>query len=198
MSIYLFMSQQWQGETQEFCPNAKVVLVGCKLDMRTDVNTLRELSKQRLIPVTHEQVRTSQWWICEKMNNERRCPGKKHRLENNNDSEKKLESNPAVIYSFFHLGSEMVLPLWCPTGRECERRFTQHNQPPPNKSCVKPLRDMLLGLAFWPKFADKRCKVWWGRWKRHRQLVEFMSRDTFFSLKWNIHADLGIFKMQDE
>lgn len=52
------MYLQWQGETQEFCPNAKVVLVGCKLDMRTDVNTLRELSKQRLIPVTHEQVRT--------------------------------------------------------------------------------------------------------------------------------------------
>ncbi|KAG9350101.1 hypothetical protein JZ751_026454, partial [Albula glossodonta] len=47
--------KKWQGETQEFCPNAKVVLVGCKLDMRTDLNTLRELSKQRLIPVTHEQ-----------------------------------------------------------------------------------------------------------------------------------------------
>uniref|UniRef100_A0A8C9MVW8 Rho family GTPase 2 n=1 Tax=Serinus canaria TaxID=9135 RepID=A0A8C9MVW8_SERCA len=46
---------KWQGETQEFCPNAKIVLVGCKLDMRTDLNTLRELSKQRLIPVTHEQ-----------------------------------------------------------------------------------------------------------------------------------------------
>ncbi|XP_010073108.1 PREDICTED: rho-related GTP-binding protein RhoN-like, partial [Pterocles gutturalis] len=46
---------RWQGETQEFCPNAKIVLVGCKLDMRTDLNTLRELSKQRLIPVTHEQ-----------------------------------------------------------------------------------------------------------------------------------------------
>lgn len=51
-------SNQWQGETQEFCPNAKVVLVGCKLDMRTDLATLRELSKQRLIPVTHEQVRS--------------------------------------------------------------------------------------------------------------------------------------------
>ncbi|XP_029692382.1 rho-related GTP-binding protein RhoN [Takifugu rubripes] len=50
--------KKWQGETQEFCPNAKVVLVGCKLDMRTDVNTLRELSKQRLIPVTHEQGTT--------------------------------------------------------------------------------------------------------------------------------------------
>jgi len=48
---------QWQGETQEFCPNAKVVLVGCKLDMRTDLNVMRELSKHRLIPVTHEQVR---------------------------------------------------------------------------------------------------------------------------------------------
>ncbi|VFV22008.1 gtp-binding protein rho7 variant [Lynx pardinus] len=49
--------KKWQGETQEFCPNAKVVLVGCKLDMRTDLATLRELSKQRLIPVTHEQLR---------------------------------------------------------------------------------------------------------------------------------------------
>ena len=48
---------QWQGETQEFCPSAKVVLVGCKLDMRTDLGVLRELSKLRLIPVTHEQVR---------------------------------------------------------------------------------------------------------------------------------------------
>lgn len=47
--------KKWQGETQEFCPNAKVVLVGCKLDMRTDLATLRELSKQRLIPVTQEQ-----------------------------------------------------------------------------------------------------------------------------------------------
>lgn len=56
--FFWFLFPQWQGETQEFCPNAKVVLVGCKLDMRTDVNTLRELSKQRLIPVTHEQVRT--------------------------------------------------------------------------------------------------------------------------------------------
>ncbi|KAK5850901.1 hypothetical protein PBY51_001738 [Eleginops maclovinus] len=50
--------KKWQGETQEFCPNAKVVLVGCKLDMRTDLNVMRELSKHRLIPVTHEQGTT--------------------------------------------------------------------------------------------------------------------------------------------
>ncbi|KAG2461049.1 RND2 protein, partial [Polypterus senegalus] len=48
--------KKWQSETQEFCPSAKVVVVGCKLDMRTDLSTLRELSKQRLIPITHEQV----------------------------------------------------------------------------------------------------------------------------------------------
>ncbi|CAL8301517.1 unnamed protein product [Lota lota] len=47
--------KKWQGETQEFCPSAKVVLVGCKLDMRTDLGVMRELSKLRLIPVTHEQ-----------------------------------------------------------------------------------------------------------------------------------------------
>ncbi|XP_076121127.1 rho-related GTP-binding protein RhoN [Alosa pseudoharengus] len=50
--------KKWQAETQEFCPSAKLVLVGCKLDRRTDVSTLRELSKQRLIPVTHEQGST--------------------------------------------------------------------------------------------------------------------------------------------
>lgn len=62
---------QWQLEAQEYCPSAKLVLVGCKLDMRTDVGTLRELSKQRLIPVTHEQVNIHtctkgiETWRCE-------------------------------------------------------------------------------------------------------------------------------------
>ncbi|XP_077959629.1 rho-related GTP-binding protein RhoN isoform X2 [Gasterosteus aculeatus] len=50
--------KKWQGETQEFCPGAKVVLVGCKLDLRTDLNVMRELSKHRLIPCTHEQGTT--------------------------------------------------------------------------------------------------------------------------------------------
>lgn len=50
--------KKWQSETQEFCPSAKVLVVGCKIDMRTDLNVLRELSKLRLIPVTHEQGST--------------------------------------------------------------------------------------------------------------------------------------------
>uniref|UniRef100_A0AAQ4Q1D5 Rho family GTPase 2 n=1 Tax=Gasterosteus aculeatus aculeatus TaxID=481459 RepID=A0AAQ4Q1D5_GASAC len=52
------LHKSWQGETQEFCPGAKVVLVGCKLDLRTDLNVMRELSKHRLIPCTHEQGTT--------------------------------------------------------------------------------------------------------------------------------------------
>ena len=54
LTLKTIMAFRW---VMEFCPNAKVVLVGCKLDMRTDLATLRELSKQRRIPVTHEQVR---------------------------------------------------------------------------------------------------------------------------------------------
>lgn len=44
-----------QGETQEFCPSAKVVGVGYKLGLCTDLAILRELSKERLIPVSQEQ-----------------------------------------------------------------------------------------------------------------------------------------------
>ena len=47
--------KKWQGDTHKFCPNAKVVLVGCKLDIWMDLATLSELSKQGLIPVTHQQ-----------------------------------------------------------------------------------------------------------------------------------------------
>lgn len=56
---HAFFSTQWQGETQEFCPGAKVVLVGCKMDLRTDLSVMRELAKHRLVPVTHEQVRST-------------------------------------------------------------------------------------------------------------------------------------------
>lgn len=44
-------------------PNAKVVMVGCKLNVLTNQDTLRQLSKKQLIPVTHEQGRCgpSRW-----------------------------------------------------------------------------------------------------------------------------------------
>ena len=41
----------------DFCPNTRILLIGCKTDLRTDVCTLMELSNQKQTPVTYEQVR---------------------------------------------------------------------------------------------------------------------------------------------
>ncbi|KFV76708.1 Rho-related GTP-binding protein RhoE [Struthio camelus australis] len=43
------------SEIQEFCPNTKMLLVGCKSDLRTDVSTLVELSNHRQTPVSYDQ-----------------------------------------------------------------------------------------------------------------------------------------------
>lgn len=50
------LSLQWKGEIQEFCPNTKMLLVGCKSDLRTDLSTLVELSNHRQTPVSYDQV----------------------------------------------------------------------------------------------------------------------------------------------
>lgn len=47
---------QWKGEIQEFCPNTKMLLVGCKSDLRTDLSTLVELSNHRQTPVSYDQA----------------------------------------------------------------------------------------------------------------------------------------------
>ncbi|KAK9524048.1 hypothetical protein VZT92_017915 [Zoarces viviparus] len=47
--------KKWKGEIQEFCPNTKMLLVGCKSDLRTDLNTLVELSNHRQTPVSYDQ-----------------------------------------------------------------------------------------------------------------------------------------------
>uniref|UniRef100_A0A3P9D7D4 Rho family GTPase 3a n=1 Tax=Maylandia zebra TaxID=106582 RepID=A0A3P9D7D4_9CICH len=48
--------KKWKGEIQEFCPNTKMLLVGCKSDLRTDLSTLVELSNHRQAPVSYDQV----------------------------------------------------------------------------------------------------------------------------------------------
>ncbi|KAB1279204.1 Rho-related GTP-binding protein RhoE [Camelus dromedarius] len=49
------VTEMWKGEIQEFCPNTKMLLVGCKSDLRTDVSTLVELSNHRQTPVSYDQ-----------------------------------------------------------------------------------------------------------------------------------------------
>ncbi|KAI5612212.1 Rho family GTPase 1 like, partial [Silurus asotus] len=47
--------KKWKTEIMDFCPNTRILLVGCKTDLRTDVCTLMELSNQKQTPITQEQ-----------------------------------------------------------------------------------------------------------------------------------------------
>ncbi|XP_037336604.1 rho-related GTP-binding protein Rho6-like [Pungitius pungitius] len=47
--------KKWKAEIQDFCPSTRILLVGCKTDLRTDVCTRMELSNQKQSPVSHEQ-----------------------------------------------------------------------------------------------------------------------------------------------
>ncbi|XP_041954559.1 rho-related GTP-binding protein Rho6-like [Alosa sapidissima] len=54
--------KKWKTEILDFCPNTRILLVGCKTDRRTDVCALMELSNQRQTPISHEQVYI--YYIC--------------------------------------------------------------------------------------------------------------------------------------
>lgn len=56
----LFLCLQWKNEILDFCPSTRILLIGCKTDLRTDVCTLMELSNQKQTPITYEQVKTMQ------------------------------------------------------------------------------------------------------------------------------------------
>lgn len=53
----LFFCPQWKTEILDFCPSTRILLIGCKTDLRTDVCTLMELSNQKQTPIAYEQVR---------------------------------------------------------------------------------------------------------------------------------------------
>ena len=47
---------QWRTEILDYCPSTRVLLIGCKTDLRTDLSTLMELSHQKQAPISYEQV----------------------------------------------------------------------------------------------------------------------------------------------
>jgi Ras homolog gene family, member A len=49
--------RQWNPEVQHFCSGVPKLLVGLKLDLRNDPNTIKELAKVGQKPVSQEQVR---------------------------------------------------------------------------------------------------------------------------------------------
>ncbi|PAA50516.1 hypothetical protein BOX15_Mlig003207g1, partial [Macrostomum lignano] len=49
---------KWYPEVSHHCPNAPIVLVGTKMDLRDDKETIKELKAKKLAPITHLQGMT--------------------------------------------------------------------------------------------------------------------------------------------
>lgn len=47
--------EKWTPEVRHFCPNAPIILVGNKKDLRNDENTRREMQKMKQEPVKFEE-----------------------------------------------------------------------------------------------------------------------------------------------
>lgn len=49
---------QWYPEVRHHCPNTPIILVGTKLDLRDDKDTVEKLKEKKLSPITYPQVCT--------------------------------------------------------------------------------------------------------------------------------------------
>ncbi|XP_048377011.1 ras-related C3 botulinum toxin substrate 1-like isoform X2 [Stegostoma tigrinum] len=47
--------QTWYPEVKQHCPNAPIILVGTKLDLRDDKDTIEKLRERNQAPITHEE-----------------------------------------------------------------------------------------------------------------------------------------------
>jgi len=54
-SSYENVSSKWYPEVSHHCPNTPVILVGTKLDLREDVDTVAKLKEKNLTPISYEQ-----------------------------------------------------------------------------------------------------------------------------------------------
>ena len=53
LSIIVF---QWYPEVSHHCQNTPIILVGTKLDLREDKETIEKLKEKKLSPITYPQV----------------------------------------------------------------------------------------------------------------------------------------------
>ena len=49
------VKEKWYPEVSRHCPKTPIILVGLKLDLRDDKETVEKLKKERLAPITYEQ-----------------------------------------------------------------------------------------------------------------------------------------------
>ncbi|XP_022080070.1 rho-related GTP-binding protein RhoN-like [Acanthaster planci] len=47
--------RKWHPEVRKHCPTSPIILVGCKMDLRNNIQVMAELSKDRGIPVSHDR-----------------------------------------------------------------------------------------------------------------------------------------------
>lgn len=47
---------KWYPEVRHHCPSTPIILVGTKLDLRDDKNTIEKLRDKKLQPITYPQV----------------------------------------------------------------------------------------------------------------------------------------------
>lgn len=55
-STNLHLYPQWYPEVRHHCPNTPIILVGTKLDLREDRETLDRLKDKKLTPISYPQV----------------------------------------------------------------------------------------------------------------------------------------------
>ncbi|ELW69937.1 Ras-related C3 botulinum toxin substrate 1 [Tupaia chinensis] len=51
----LFKMLAWYPEVRHHCPNTPIILVGTKLDLRDDKDTIEKLKEKKLTPITYPQ-----------------------------------------------------------------------------------------------------------------------------------------------
>lgn len=55
MLHYTHTHTQWFPEVSHHCPNTPIILVGTKLDLRDDKETIEKLKEKKLAPITYPQ-----------------------------------------------------------------------------------------------------------------------------------------------
>lgn len=50
---------QWYPEVRHHCPSTPIILVGTKLDLREDKETIDKLKEKKLTAITYPQVSTT-------------------------------------------------------------------------------------------------------------------------------------------
>lgn len=53
--VGMFLTLQWYPEVRHHCPNTPIILVGTKLDLRDDKDTIEKLKEKKLTPITYPQ-----------------------------------------------------------------------------------------------------------------------------------------------